>query len=245
MKSAFLSALTAVLLLTACDDGLAPATPDTTAPAVALSRGTSDTRELALIATATDNVKVTRVEFYQGTTLLATDTTSPFTYTPDLTAARTGFTAKAYDAAGNVGSSAAFDITTRYQGVWNWAVSTPDGATSLDSGTATVSSESGPVGSDGAPSGVGGFENQTGTVSGDIIMSQSDPAGTLSATLWKVEKTAGAILVTTYISGTDGDNTLTTVQGKTTFEGSGWLHSEDGSNQPVRITLVQSSAELP
>ena len=69
---------------------------------------------LTLSATATDNVGVTRVDFFDGTTLLGSDTTAPFTFTVALTAANNGvhaYTAKAFDAAGNNTTSAVSSVT--------------------------------------------------------------------------------------------------------------------------------------
>ncbi|HJV91400.1 MAG TPA: M4 family metallopeptidase [Holophagaceae bacterium] len=82
---------------------------DTTAPTVSASEaGTSGT--LTFSATASDNVGVTKVEFYVDGVLKATDTTSPYSTTFDSTTLANGshsLTAKAYDAAGNVGTSTA------------------------------------------------------------------------------------------------------------------------------------------
>jgi Bacterial Ig domain/Protein of unknown function (DUF1565) len=92
--------------------------PDTTAPTVTL--GASPGTVLApgattLTANATDNVGVTQVEFYRGTTLIGTDSTpgDGFTQTVNLTTADQGnvaFTARAFDAAGNQATSAAINV---------------------------------------------------------------------------------------------------------------------------------------
>ncbi|HJW73425.1 MAG TPA: M4 family metallopeptidase [Geothrix sp.] len=86
---------------------------DTTAPtATATESGTSGT--ITFSATATDNVGVTKVEFYVDGVLKGTDTTSPYSMTLDsttLTNASHSLVAKAYDAAGNVGSSTAVSFT--------------------------------------------------------------------------------------------------------------------------------------
>lgn len=66
-----------------------------------------------LQATASDNIGVTKVEFWRGATLLATDTATPFQATVNLTAADLGtvaFTAKAYDAQNNVTTSAVANV---------------------------------------------------------------------------------------------------------------------------------------
>ena len=88
---------------------------DTTAPTVSASEsGTSGT--ITFNATASDNVGVTKVEFYVDGALKGTDTTSPYSMTLDSTTLTNGshtLVAKAYDAAGNVGtsSSVAFSVS--------------------------------------------------------------------------------------------------------------------------------------
>jgi len=82
---------------------------DTTAPTVSASEsGTSGT--ITLSATASDNVGVTKVEFYIDGVLKGTDTTAAYSMTLDSTTlanATHTLTAKAYDAAGNVATSSA------------------------------------------------------------------------------------------------------------------------------------------
>ncbi len=91
---------------------------DSTAPTVAITSpaaGTAVTsaKTLTVNATAADNVGVSKVEFYDGSSLKSTDTTSPYAYAWPVTAAHNGshnMTARAYDAAGNVTSSAAVSV---------------------------------------------------------------------------------------------------------------------------------------
>jgi len=86
---------------------------DTTAPSVSLSASPSSVTtagNISLSASASDNVGVSKVEFYQGTTLLSTDTTAPYTASEAVTSAQNGtrsYTAKAFDAAGNTKSASA------------------------------------------------------------------------------------------------------------------------------------------
>jgi len=93
---------------------------DTTAPTVSASEsGTSGT--ITFSATASDNVGVTKVEFYVDGALKATDTTSPYSSTFDSTTLANGshtLVAKAYDAAGNVGTSTsvAFSVSNTSSG---------------------------------------------------------------------------------------------------------------------------------
>ena len=59
-------------------------------------------------ANATDNVGVTRVEFFRDGTVLGQDTTSPYSMSVNTTTVTNGshtFGARAYDAAGNVGNA--------------------------------------------------------------------------------------------------------------------------------------------
>jgi len=80
---------------------------DSTPPAVTASEsGNSGT--ITLSASASDNVGVARVEFWIDSALAGTDATSPYSMTLDSTTLANGshaLVAKAYDAAGNVGSS--------------------------------------------------------------------------------------------------------------------------------------------
>ena len=91
---------------------------DTTAPTVsATESGTSGT--ITFSATASDNVGVTKVEFYVDGVLKGTDTTSPYSMTLDSTTlsnASHSLVAKAYDAAGNVGTSTTVTFTISNSG---------------------------------------------------------------------------------------------------------------------------------
>ena len=82
---------------------------DTQPPSVSASEaGTSGT--ISFGASASDNVGVSRVEFYVDGALKATDSTSPYSASLDATTLSNGshsLVAKAYDAAGNVGTSSA------------------------------------------------------------------------------------------------------------------------------------------
>jgi len=90
---------------------------DTQAPAVSITaplNGATVVGTVAVNATASDNVGVTKVEFYLDGVLKSTDTTSPYSWSWDTTASSNGshsLTAKAYDAALNVGTSTAVGVT--------------------------------------------------------------------------------------------------------------------------------------
>ena len=92
-------------------------------------------------ATATDaDGTVTKVEFYQGTTLLSTSTTAPYTYTwatPPV--GSYVLTAKAYDNLNAIGTSAAVNITVAVaDDAGISAITTPNGTVSLPTATPSV-----------------------------------------------------------------------------------------------------------
>ncbi len=94
-----------------------PSSCDTTPPTVSLTAPATNATvsgTVSLTASASDNVGVTSVSFYVDGSLLSTDTSSPYIVSWDTTSASNGshtLTAKAYDAANNVGTSASVTIT--------------------------------------------------------------------------------------------------------------------------------------
>jgi len=90
---------------------------DTQPPTVSISApasGATLTGTVSVTASASDNVGVTKVEFYLDGALKSTDTTSPYAWSFDTTTAANGshtLSAKAYDAAGNVGTSTSVSVT--------------------------------------------------------------------------------------------------------------------------------------
>jgi hypothetical protein len=88
----------------------APPTATLTAPAA----GATIKDTVTLTATASDNFAVVRVEFYDGTTLLGTDTTAPYSASWNTRTVANGahaLTARAYDTAGLVGSAPSVSVT--------------------------------------------------------------------------------------------------------------------------------------
>jgi hypothetical protein len=86
---------------------------DLTAPVVSASV-TGSAGTITLNATATDNVGVTKVEFYVDGSLVGSSTAAPYTLAYDSTRLTKGshsLVTKAYDAANNIGSSSAFAFT--------------------------------------------------------------------------------------------------------------------------------------
>ena len=91
-----------------------PPTTSLTAPASGASINIGTT--VNITANATDDKGVTKVEFYNGSTKLGEDTSSPYSYswnTTGQTAGTKSLTSKAYDAAGNVKTSSAVSITLK------------------------------------------------------------------------------------------------------------------------------------
>ena len=92
-------------------------TPDTTLPTASLSAPTAGSLvsgTTTVSATASDNVGVSKVEFFVDGALKGSDTTAPYSAAWDTTTALNGshvLVAKAYDAAGNIGTSSSVSVT--------------------------------------------------------------------------------------------------------------------------------------
>ncbi len=89
-------------------EAVAPTVSITSPAANATISGT-----VSVNATATDNVGVTKVEYYLNGALKATDTTTPYVYSLSTTSLASGtytLVAKAYDAAGNIGQSSTVSV---------------------------------------------------------------------------------------------------------------------------------------
>ncbi|MFB9995210.1 carboxypeptidase-like regulatory domain-containing protein [Deinococcus oregonensis] len=101
------SALLLGTLLMGCNPTDPVPAGDTTPPTVTLSASLAAVAQGAattLTATATDDVAVTKVEFYNGATKISEDTTAPYEAVVTV-AGTTTYTATAYDAAGNTASA--------------------------------------------------------------------------------------------------------------------------------------------
>lgn len=120
---------------------------DTSVPTVAISSpsaGTTVSGTTSVSASATDNVGVSKVEFYVNNVLQATDTTSPYNFswnTSSLTNGSYNLTAKGYDAAGNMAQSSSVSVTVNNPvadlTAPSVAISSPTAAATV-SGTVTV-----------------------------------------------------------------------------------------------------------
>ena len=97
--------------------GGAPPPGDTTPPTTSITspaNGATVSGTVTVAASAGDNVGVTRVELYVDGALIGTDTSSPYQIAWNTTTATNGshgLQTRAYDAAGNVGSSAVVSVT--------------------------------------------------------------------------------------------------------------------------------------
>ena len=115
---------------------------DTVAPVVSITSPVSTGTKsgtISVVTSATDNVGVTKVELYVDGVLKTSTTTAPYTFSWDTTTVTDGshtLTAKAYDAAGNVGTSAGVTVT-----VQNGTVVTPPPAHHDDDDATEVENE--------------------------------------------------------------------------------------------------------
>ena len=279
-----LAALSLALLLAAC--GSAPASPqtgtgsatpptttpspaptptptptptpgDTTAPAVTLGAAQSGTA-VTLSAAASDNVGVSRVEFYRGTTLISTDTDAPYTASLTVSSADNGsvnFTARAYDAAGNAGSgSTSLNVyvapptpapsptpgKTLYQGVWSWSATDLAGNV-VGQGTLTLNGETAVQGRTLA---TGTYRTDAGTQNGYAGLGPLQAAGNLDVALTYTADPASTAL---YLTASDSDKRLDTQNGQAVFSGPGLVldRTTQQPQQQVVVTLRQLSAEVP
>ncbi len=175
---------------------------DTIAPTVSASEsGSSGT--ITLSATASDNVGVSKVEFYVDNQLKGTDTASPYSMTLASTTLSNGahaLTAKAYDAAGNIATSSAANFSI------NNTVATQLVANSgFESGPASWTASSGVINNSAAnPSRTGSYKAKLlgfGTARTDTLYQQvAIPSTAASATLsfWLQVQSAETTTTTAY-----------------------------------------------
>jgi hypothetical protein len=159
---------------------------DVTAPTVSASES-GGSGSIALAATASDDVGVSRVEFYVDGALKGSDSNSPYGLALDSTTLADGshsLVAKAYDAAGNVGSSSAVafsvsNASTPVQLILNGG---------FESGTANWTQTGGVITSDASePAHAGSWkawlDGYGGTHADYVRQRISIPAGASHATL--------------------------------------------------------------
>ncbi|MGN6741433.1 CehA/McbA family metallohydrolase [Dyella sp.] len=165
---------------------------DTTPPTVSASEsGTSGT--VTLSASASDNVGVTKVEFYVDGALKAADTASPYSASLDSTTLADGshsLVAKAYDAAGNVGTSStvSFSVSNGSGGGSGGGSTELIGNGGFESGATVWTQTSGAITSDTSEAAHAGswkaWLDGYGSVHTDYVrQSVTIPASVASATL--------------------------------------------------------------
>jgi hypothetical protein len=99
------------------DVSVSAGTTDTTPPTTSITapaNGATVSGTVGVAASASDNVGVTKVEFYLDGALQSTSTASPYSWSWNTTTASNAahaLVSKAYDAAGNVGTSATVTVT--------------------------------------------------------------------------------------------------------------------------------------
>jgi hypothetical protein len=122
--------------------------PDTTKPTVSVTNPASaktytNAQIITISASASDNIGVTSVEFYDEGVLKGSDTTPVYTIDWSFTAADNGahvWTARAYDAVGNVSTSSAVTLTVSVDITPPTVViSSPTNGANLATSTTTVS----------------------------------------------------------------------------------------------------------
>jgi hypothetical protein len=170
--------------------GTASGGGDTTAPTVSITApaaGATVSGTVAVNATASDNVGVSKVEFYADGALRSTATTSPYSWSWDTTAFANGshsLVAKAYDAAGNIGTSSTVSVTVSNTITTTQLLGNPG----FESGAVTWTTSSGVITNSTSEAAHGGswyaWMDGYGSAHTDSILQQvAIPAGKTSATL--------------------------------------------------------------
>jgi hypothetical protein len=163
---------------------------DTTAPTCSISSptaGSTVSGTVTVTAAASDNVGVTKVEIYVDGALRTTDTAAPYTWSWNTTTfanSSHAITAKAYDAAGNIGQAANVSVTVN-----NASVTQLLGNPGFETGTASPwTASSGVIDNSTTEPAHGGswkaWLNGYGAAHTDTLLQQvAIPSGKTSATL--------------------------------------------------------------
>jgi subtilisin family serine protease len=196
---------------------------DTTPPTTSITspaNGATVSGTIGVTASASDNVGVARVELYVDGALLATDTSSPYSFSWNTTTVADGghnLQTRAYDAAGNAGSSAVVSVTVGNGGGGGGGELIANGG--FEGSTSPWALSGGAYWSTGgyARSGTGymvlGYYNSTtGTLSQTVsipsghpatlsfwlnVTTNEPPGGTAYDVVWfEVRSTSGALLAT-------------------------------------------------
>ena len=189
-------------------------------PAVSITSPTNGATAIALAnftikATATDSDgSISKVEFYNGTDLLGTSTTSPYTF--DWTSVGKGtysLTAKAYDDLNAVNTSTSITITVKDNNLPTVSIVTPANGTTAIS-PATVSIKANAADSDGSISKVEFYNGSnllhTSTTSPYAYDWSNVPAGTYTLTVKAIDD-LNAVTTSSPVTITLKDNVSPTV----------------------------------
>ena len=180
---------------------------DTTAPTTSITapaNGATMSGTVSVTASASDNVGVTKVEFWLDGALRTTDTSSPYSWSWDTTAfanSAHSLVTKAYDAAGNVGTSSTVTVTVNNSSGSAQLL----GNAGFESGNVTWTASTGVIdNSTGEPAHSGSWKawmDGYGSAHTDTLMQQvTIPSGKSSATLtfWLHIDTAETTTTTAY-----------------------------------------------
>ena len=191
------------------------ATSDTTAPSVSITSPASGTtyttaKTVTIAASASDNIAVTKVEFYDGSVLKGSDTTSPYSYAWSFTSANNGthsWTARAYDGAGNVKASSAVGVTVNVVagGAHLWSLQF-GGPTTADvaAGRATAIDPFGEVFVAAVVSGTVDFGDGSKSSSGGAVLAKYSADGAIRwSRLW-TRSVSAELTPTATVANTDG-----------------------------------------
>ena len=170
------------------DVAVATGTADTTPPVTSVTApaaGSTVSGTVTVTATASDNVGVKKIEIYLDDALLSSGTASPFSTswnTASVANASHTLTSKAYDAAGNVGTSNPISVTVN-----NGAVTNPVVNPGFESGTLTGWTGTGVAAARTYPH-TGTYAGSLGSTSpsADSTLAQTFtlPAGASTLSLW-------------------------------------------------------------
>ena len=166
---------------------------DTTPPTISLispQNGSTVSSSISVSASASDNIGVTKVEFYLDSILQTTDFSSPYTWSWNTLNSSNGthtLSAKAYDAAGNVGISGNVGVTVNNATGGGSNGGGGNGGSGGGGGSSGGGSSGGSGGSGGGTSGGGssgsGGSSGTGTSSGSSSSNNSSSLQQLLQTL--------------------------------------------------------------
>lgn len=209
---------------------------DTTNPTTSLTAPAAGTvsGNVTVSANASDNIGVTKVEFYAGASLIGTDTTSPYSITWNTLTVSNGnytLTSKAYDAANNTATSAGVAVTVN-----NPIVTTPITNGDFELGNLTGWTSAGTTGVLTGTVHGGTYADRNGSTvatNGDsnIVQTFTVPSGGGTVSFW-YKMTCPDTVTYDWVTATLKDNTTavtTTLLGKTCATNASWVQVTSAS----------------